>query len=113
MTVSGPHKFEARLWLIDECDLPDGEGPPQDVFWVPELIPMLVLNKRSIAEWLEEDFREIVRDRWEECGLDRGKNWQVLIKGSICGTYNYNNEYDTELDYEVVSAEEVPDDFLN
>ena len=112
MLVSGPHNFEARIWLIDECDLPDNEGPPADVFWVPELVTMgNCLSTRPIVEWLEETFREQGGDRWEDCGLDRDKNWQVLIKGTISGSYDHNYEYDDDMDFEVVSFEEVPANF--
>lgn len=113
MSTTSRHAFEGRIWLIDELDLPDNEGPPEDVFWVAELIPMVGTETRPVLEWLQEDWREQGGDRWEGCGLDRDKNWQVLIKGTISGTYDsLHGEFDSEIEFEVVSYEEVPDNFL-
>ena len=109
MSMTEKHAFQGRLWLID-YEFDDEFGPPLGQFWVFSLDPV-DFRSRPISEWIEEDFRESNFDLWSEFNLDRDKNWQVLVNGTIAGYWD-GEEYDSKIDLEMVECIEIPDSFF-
>ena len=95
--------FFFRIWLLQE-------DPPQIETWSHELDPMRV-NARSVGEWANEHLTEL--DLYDKFGLDREKDWQVVGRGTIRGTYSdWCGEWDDESELTIDEKSEVPESYI-
>lgn len=102
MTVGSTRKFRARF-LIEE------EHQEVEV-WDDEFTPFEE-GKRSVREWVHSHFCESYthEDLRELLGVSKEGNFEVLVEGTIRGTYcEWTQEYDEELDILKVEHQKIP-----
>ena len=98
-------EFSFRIWIhpVDD-DSADIET------WCYELEPTDE-KRRGVAEWAKEHLANLyLHDLFE---LNPNKHWQVIGKATLTGSYDYQGEYDEELDLIEFQKAEVPDSWFN
>tara|TARA_R110000868_G_scaffold45841_4_gene151811 strand:- start:354 stop:683 length:330 start_codon:yes stop_codon:yes gene_type:complete len=94
-------EFSFRVWIHPV----DGDSADIET-WCYELEP--TDEKRlSIAEWAKEHLANL--DLHNLFELNPDKHWQIIGKATLTGSYDYQGEYDEELDLIEFQKAEVPD----
>ena len=98
-------EFSFRIWVHPEL------GDPPDIeVWYDGFEPT-ESRRGFFSEWAHAALCELQSEFWDEFGLDKSKHWQVIGRATLQGRFNYEGEYDEDLDVIEFDKVEGPDSF--
>ncbi len=96
-------EFHARLFVIDGRYV-------KTKFWSNEMEPM-DCRHRSVDEWAEES---VTSHFGPECfDIPTEGNYQALVHAKIVGSFDYQGEYDEDIEVVEVACEQMPDEYAD